>query len=128
MTGLQFDLLDSPDERLRKKEAFENQLTLPVAPLQEKLNADEITLTDRELEIMQLVLTGVAIPEIAIKIFLSIAGVKWRLSSVYSKFEVRNRLQLIKKCSLNGLQFRTTSGVKHTFHTNLNMRAHDDAK
>ena len=53
MTGLQFDLLDSPDERLRKKEAFENQLTLPVAPLQEKLNADEITLTDRELEIMQ---------------------------------------------------------------------------
>ena len=126
MTGLQFDLLDSHDERLKKKAAFEDQLSLPVAPLQEKLNDDDVALTERELEIMQLVLTGASIPDIAMKIFLSIAGVKWRLSSVYYKFNVRNRLQLIKKCSLTGLQFRTSSGVKHSFHSNLNMRAHDD--
>jgi DNA-binding CsgD family transcriptional regulator len=126
MNAIQFDFTDSPDERLKKVEASENQLLLPVDPLQDQLNADDIVLTERELAIMQLVLTGVEIPQIAMKIFLSIAGVKWRLSGVYSKFNVRNRLQLIKKCSTTGLQFRTVSGVKHTFHNNLNLRAHDE--
>lgn len=126
MTGLQYDLLDSNDERLKKTVAFDNQLLLPVDPLQVKLEDKDVILTDRELEIMQLVLTGVSIPDIAMKIFLSIAGVKWRLSSVYSKFTVRNRLQLIKKCSTVGLQFRTSSGVSHTFNTKLNLRAHNE--
>lgn len=126
MNGLQFDLLDSQDERQKKIVEHESQLLLPVDPLQKKLETEETVLTDRELEIMQLVLTGVSIPDIAMKIFLSTAGVKWRLSSVYYKFDVRNRLQLIKKCSTTGLQFRTSSGVQHTFHNKLNLRAHDE--
>lgn len=127
MSGHQHDLFDSPNERLAKAKAHdENQLLLPVDPLQEKLSDGEIVLTDCELQIMELVLTGSSIPEIAFKIYRSIAGVKWRLSSVYAKFNVRNRLQLIKKCSTDGLQFRTSSGVKHSFHNKLNMRAHDE--
>ena len=126
MTGFQFDMTETHDEQLKKIKEHDAQLTLPVDPLQKKFENENVVLTERELEIMQLVLTGSAIHEIAMKIFLSVAGVKWRLSSVYSKFDVKNRLQLIKKCSQAGLQFRTASGVQHTFHNKLNLRAHDD--
>lgn len=127
MTGKQFDFLDTPDERAKKISAIdEKQLVLPVDPLQDQLNAAEIILTENELEIMQLVLTGVEIPAIAMTIRLSIAGIKWRLSSVYQKFQVRNRLQLIKKASSTGLQFRTKSGVQHTFHNQLRLRKQDE--
>lgn len=127
MTGNQFDFLDTPDERAKKlSKTDERQLLLPVDPLQDQLNAAEITLTDNEFEIMQLVLTGVEIPAIALTIRLSIAGIKWRLSSVYQKFQVRNRLQLIKKASGAGLQFRTKSGVQHNFHNQVRLRKHDE--
>ena len=127
MSGHQVDLFETESERLAKAKKYdENQISLPVDPLQEKYANGEIVLTDCEFEIMQLILTGASIPQISIKIFRSIAGVKWRLSSVYYKFSVRNRLQLINKASVDGLQFRTSSGVKHTFHNKLNMRAHDE--
>lgn len=120
---LQFDLLDSNEIKLKKIADHDKQLTLlPVDPMQEKYNQDRIELSDRELQILNQVLSGYSIEEIARSIFLSIAGVKFRLSSIYWKFDVKNRLQLIKKSASVGLQFYSSNNIKHVFHNRLNMR------
>lgn len=122
-SSLQFDLLDSDETKAKKIADHENQLLLlPVDQMQEKYALDKIILTDREFEILHMVLSGYSIFEIAQKIFLSIAGIKFRLSSIYWKFDCKNRLELIKKSANVGLQFYSSSGVKHTFHNKLNMR------
>lgn len=126
---LQYELLDSNEIRKQKTEAFEEQLTmLPVDPMQERYSLDRIVLTEREFQILDLVLSGYSIMEIAQKIFLSIAGVKFRLSSIYWKFSVKNRLELIKKSTKESLQFYRESGVKHVFHNRLSLADFKDDK
>lgn len=122
--GFQFGLLDTKEENEKRYDAFKQGSLLPVSPLQEKYS-ETPTLTQNEFEIMDMTLKGYEINEIALKIHLSISGVKWRLSNVYAKFGVKNRLQLIKKSAKEGLQFLTSAGIKHTFHNNLDMRAHE---
>jgi DNA-binding NarL/FixJ family response regulator len=118
----QFDLLSTIDENNRNAELFDKNL--PVSPLQYKIADEEPFLTDREFEIMDMTLKGLEIYNIAMKVCLSVAGVKYRLSNVYQKFGVQNRLQLINKASKVGLQFRRPSGVKQTFHIKLDTRDH----
>jgi len=120
---LQFDLLDTDETKLKKIADQDIQMTmLPVDPMQEKYALDRIVLSDREFEILHLVLSGFSILEIAYKIHLSIAGIKFRLSSIYWKFDVKNRLQLIKKSANEGLQFYSSNNIKHSFSNKLNMR------
>jgi DNA-binding NarL/FixJ family response regulator len=52
-------------------------------------------LTPRELEVLELVLEGLSTSEIAERIFLSHQGVKAHLTTLFRKFNVRNRSQLI---------------------------------
>lgn len=52
-------------------------------------------LTPRELEVLELVLQGLSTGEIAERIFLSHQGVKAHLTSLFRKFNVKNRSQLI---------------------------------
>ncbi len=52
-------------------------------------------LTERELEILQLVADGLGNREIAGKLFLSTGTVKWYLSQIYSKLGVRSRTQAV---------------------------------
>jgi DNA-binding NarL/FixJ family response regulator len=52
-------------------------------------------LTTRELEVLQLVLQGLSTSEIANRIFLSHQGVKAHLTTLFRKFNVKNRPQLI---------------------------------
>lgn len=125
---MQFDLFDSESDTKKKAKEDYGQLSLPVSPLQEKQLEDEPTLTDCEFEIMQMVLSGFSIYEMAIKVFLSIAGVKYRLTNIYAKFGAHNRLGLIKKTSSSGIQFKTRHGIRHTFHNNVNLRAHEKDK
>jgi DNA-binding CsgD family transcriptional regulator len=121
---VQFDIFDT-DEQKKDKLKVADQLSLPVAPLQEKLNIEEPTLTDREFEILHMVLSGTSINELALKIFLTEFGIKYRLSHIYSKFGCPNRLQLIKKAATKGLQFKKeTSGIKHSFFIKIQMREH----
>ena len=54
-------------------------------------------LTSRETEVLSLVMEGLSTSEIADKIFLSHQGVKAHLTSLFRKFNVRNRPQLILK-------------------------------
>ena len=52
-------------------------------------------LTTRELEVLELVLQGLSTGEIAARIFLSHQGVKAHLTTLFRKFNVKNRPQLI---------------------------------
>jgi DNA-binding CsgD family transcriptional regulator len=52
-------------------------------------------LTNREAEVLSLVMTGLSTSEIAERIFLSHQGVKAHLTTLFRKFEVKNRSQLI---------------------------------
>jgi len=52
-------------------------------------------LTNRETEVLELVMEGLSTSEIADKIFLSHQGVKAHLTSLFRKFSVKNRPQLI---------------------------------
>lgn len=136
--GFQFGLLNSKEENEQALKKHEEQLSfLPVSPLQEKHQDETPLLSEVEYEIMEYTLKGIEIHEISRKIYRSIAGVKWRLSQVYYKFNVENRLQLINKASSKGLQFfiekyiketKETIKVKQTFHINLDMMAHSKDK
>jgi len=52
-------------------------------------------LTHRELEVLELILQGLSTNEIAERIFLSHQGVKAHLTTLFRKFSVKNRSQLI---------------------------------
>jgi len=121
---LQHEIFDSAEIRKQKEQIFEEQLSmLPVDAMQERYALDRIILTSREFEIMQMVLTGHSIIQIAKKIFLSIPGIKFRLSSIYWKFGVHNRLELIKKSCMEGLQFYVEdSPIKQVFHNRLDFK------
>jgi ATP/maltotriose-dependent transcriptional regulator MalT len=62
-------------------------------------------LSDRELEVLTLIAEGLPNREIADKLFLSVATVKWYLTHIYSKLGVQNRTQAIARAhQLNLLQ------------------------
>lgn len=122
--GFQQNLLASKEENEKALQAHNEQFSfLPVPNLQERFEGTP-QLSNLELEIMHLTLSGVEIIEIAKKIFRTIACVKWRLSHVYWKFNVENRLQLINKASKEGLHFITENGIKQSFSINVDMMAH----
>ena len=52
-------------------------------------------LTLREAEVLELILQGLSTGEIAERIFLSNQGVKAHLTTLFRKFDVKNRSQLI---------------------------------
>lgn len=116
---------------LNKSDSFkkieDNEKTrLPSSPLQNKLNHEEIIISERELEIMKYILSGLSIKEMGLKVFLSLFGVKYRMSSIYSKFNCKNRLELIKQASTVGLQFKTEKGEKYNFFLEIKTRKNDN--
>lgn len=121
--GFQPNLFASKEENDRNQKAYEQGFALPVANLQERFEGTP-ELSALELQIMHMTLSGVEIIEIAKLIFRTIACVKWRLSHVYWKFNVENRLQLINKASKEGLHFTTENGIKQSFSINVDMLAH----
>lgn len=52
-------------------------------------------LTTRESEVLELIIEGLSTSEIAERVFLSHQGVKAHLTTLFRKFEVKNRSQLI---------------------------------
>jgi len=121
--GFQPNLFASKEENDRNQKAYDEGFALPVANLQERFEGTP-ELSSLELQIMHMTLSGVEIIEIAKLIFRTIACVKWRLSHVYWKFNVENRLQLINKASKEGLHFTTENGIKQSFSINVDMLAH----
>lgn len=77
------------------------KLMTPATPLPEfeknEKAADYLGLSDRELEVLELVATGLSNKEIAEKLFVSVNTVKTHLKKVYEKLEVNRRTQAVEK-------------------------------
>ena len=58
--------------------------------------SEELKLTNRELEIVRLVFDGLSNEEIARILFIEIGTVKKHIHNIYSKLNVKNRVQLVK--------------------------------
>ena len=59
-------------------------------------------MTEREAEILPLIASGMTSPQIADKIFLSLATIKWHRKKLLEKFEVANTAELISKAKEKG--------------------------
>jgi DNA-binding CsgD family transcriptional regulator len=65
-----------------------------------EINTDalaRLNFTNREFEIMQLLARGHSNPDIADRLFLSVSTVKTHVSNLFSKLDVKNRIQAIEK-------------------------------
>jgi LuxR family maltose regulon positive regulatory protein len=60
-------------------------------------------LSDRELEVLQLIAAGLTNPEIASRLFLSVHTVKTHTRNIYGKLNVHNRTQAIARSQQLGL-------------------------
>ena len=88
---------------LHKKRPGENQLeALPQSPSgpNRQIFAPD-TLSEREKEIVQLLLSGLSNAQIGKKLFISLNTVKFHIKNIYEKLEVKSRLHLLKKFSHN---------------------------
>ncbi len=54
-------------------------------------------LTGREIEVLQLIQTGLSNQEIGSKLYISMGTVKRHISNIYSKLDVKNRTQAIAR-------------------------------
>jgi LuxR family maltose regulon positive regulatory protein len=61
------------------------------------LNKKPLILSIREREILELVASGKSNGEIGKILFISIGTIKWHLNNIYSKLEVKNRIQAVHK-------------------------------
>jgi len=74
-----------------KPETFE-----PATPMVESLS-------ERELEVLELIAEGLSNREIAQRLFLSLPTVKWHASNIYGKLGVGNRTQAVAKARTLGI-------------------------
>lgn len=63
----------------------------------EKINASELGLSEREMEVLQLLSEGYSNKEIADRLFVSLNTIKTHLSNIYSKMGVNRRTQAVQK-------------------------------
>ena len=75
-----------------------NQAATPTTP------ADLLDpLSERELEILQLIAGGMSNKELANELVLTVGTVKWHLNNIYSKLGVRSRTQAVARARELGL-------------------------
>lgn len=84
--------------------AFYRQLDEPQIPATEELFSDQMTdlraqyeLTEREAEILRLILAGKSNQEISEDLFITVGTVKAHIHSIFGKLDVSKRSQLITK-------------------------------
>ena len=63
-------------------------------------NLDQFDLSKREIEVLQLISDGFNNDEIAEQLFVSKNTVKTHIQHIYSKLDVKNRVQAMKKVSI----------------------------
>lgn len=62
-----------------------------------RATAEELGLSKRESDVLELVIAGMSNQEIADKLFISVPTVKTHLSNIYSKLDVSRRTQAVQK-------------------------------
>src|SRR5262249_13414210 len=70
--------------------AIPDQQRGPAQPLPEPL-------TERELDILKLMIDGLSNQEIARKLFLTVGTVKWYVNQIYTKLDVHSRHQAVER-------------------------------
>lgn len=60
-------------------------------------------LSERELEVLDLIAEGLSNQEIAQRLFLSVPTVKWHTTHIYGKLGVQNRTQAVAQARALGL-------------------------
>lgn len=66
-------------------------------------SADPAALTDREIELLRLLRSGLNNQRIADSLFVSVSTVKWHLHNVYEKLQVGSRGEAVAKAARDGL-------------------------
>lgn len=72
-------------------------------PTQKNNLISDLGLSRRELEVVKELVEGKSNKEIADELFLSESTIKSHLSNIYSKLEVKNRVQAISKAKEAGM-------------------------
>ena len=60
-------------------------------------------LSEREVEVLQLLADGLSNQEVAQRLFITVRTVKWHNSNIYGKLGVRSRTQAVAKARLLGV-------------------------
>lgn len=63
----------------------------------------QVKLTKREVEVLQLVIEGKSSKEVADELYVSKRTVDFHLANIYSKLSVSNRLQAFREATRRGL-------------------------
>jgi NarL family two-component system response regulator LiaR len=71
--------------------------------MQDEEMLEKLKISKRELEVLELIATGLSNQEIADKMFVSLNTVKTHLSNLFLKLEVNRRTQAIRKAKVLGL-------------------------
>jgi LuxR family maltose regulon positive regulatory protein len=92
-----------PDYAGKLLAAFPDREARPVAP--SKISKSEILepLSERELEVLQLITEGLTNPEIAARLYLSTNTVKAHTRNIYGKLDVHSRTQAVARARALGV-------------------------
>jgi LuxR family maltose regulon positive regulatory protein len=96
----------SPDYARRLAEAFGDEApasSMPAAPPRPPTRELPEPLSDREIEVLQLIATGLSNADAGRKLFIAPSTVKKHLENIYAKLETRNRTQAIARAREAGL-------------------------
>ena len=85
----------------KKKAEGSHVDTAPFRPKPEVL--EQLGITPRELEVLELISQGLSNREIAERLFVSLNTVKTHTSNVFSKLDAQRRTQAIQKAKMLGL-------------------------
>jgi LuxR family maltose regulon positive regulatory protein len=89
---------DETNRLLKKFNSVQEKSTIANQPLLEPLSDALIEpLSERELEVLQYLATGMSNQAIADQLFVSLAAVKWHARNIYGKLEVNNRTQAVAR-------------------------------
>jgi LuxR family maltose regulon positive regulatory protein len=77
----------------------------PTQPIDAQLPNSELIepLSERELEVLQLIAKGLTNPEIAARLFISLNTVKGHARNIYGKLNVHSRTQAVARAQTLGL-------------------------
>jgi len=85
----------------------------------ERLKFSDVELTQRQREVLHLIVKGHTNTEIAAKLGISMAGAKWHVSELLGKFGVESREELVEAWDRSRSWRARTSGAARTLRTLL---------
>jgi two-component system, NarL family, response regulator LiaR len=87
---------------VEKETIVEKQILVPTAApfVQDKKELEKSTISERELEVLQLIAKGLSNQEIAQALFLSVNTVKTHVTSLFFKLDASRRTQAVEKAKL----------------------------